>query len=61
MKKLNISKRLVAVIIIDVIWFAVGFFGKQWEIFSTMTIPVVGLNTAYLINESVKPSNKEES
>ena len=51
------SKRWITLLLIDLIWVAVGFFAGKWEMFGTMTIPMISLNGAYIIGESWRASN----
>ena len=50
------SKRWVTLLLVNLIWVAVGFIAGMWDVFSQMILPIVGLNGAYIIGESWRPS-----
>jgi len=50
------SKRFLDLMIVNLIWVGVGFFAGQWDVFSTMIIPMITLNGAYIIGETWRPS-----
>jgi hypothetical protein len=50
------SKRFLALMVVNVIWATTGLAAHQWEVFSSMTIPIVGLNASYFGAETLRKS-----
>lgn len=50
------SKRFIDLLMMNLIWVGTGFVAGQWEVFSTMIIPMVTLNGTYIVGESWRPS-----
>ena len=50
------SKRFLVLLIYMGIWVAVGFVGKQWEVFTQMIYAATGLVGGYILGESWRPS-----
>ena len=50
------STRWLALLLFVGVWVSVGFLAGQWEVFTSMTIPIVSLAGAFIVGKSWRPS-----
>jgi hypothetical protein len=53
----RISKRFADLMVVTAIWASTGFIMGQWDVFTNMTIPMIGLHTAYIAGETIRKSD----
>jgi Na+/H+ antiporter NhaC len=51
------STRWLALLLFVGVWVSVGFLARQWEVFTSMTIPIVSLAGAFIVGKSWRPSS----
>ncbi len=54
------STRWVTLLLFVAVWVSTGFIAGQWEVFTSMTIPIVSLAGAFIVGKSWRPSNTNQ-